>query len=646
MMRSAFFSLMILFCVSAAQAAPASAVAPAHGVAMQGQPKYAAGFTHFDYANPDAPKGGEIRLAAVGTYDNLNPFILKGNAATGLGLLFDTLLENAADEAFTEYGLLAESVEMPADRSWVIFNLRPEAKFNDGTPVTANDVVFSFEMLRTKGSPHYRMYYASVAKAEALGDRRVKFTFGKGDNRELPLILGQMQVFSKEYYGKVKFEETTLKAPLGSGPYRVKSVDPGRSITYERNPDYWGRDLPVNKGRYNFDVIRYDYYRDGQVALEAFKAGEYDFRTENVAKDWATAYDFPALKRGLVIKEEIPHEIPTGLQGFAMNTRRELFRDPSVREALGYAFDFEWANKSLFYGSYTRTRSYFSNSELAAVGVPSERELEVLEKYRGILPEEVFTKEYNPPKTDGSGNIRENLKQAQKLLEQAGWHIENDILMKDGKPFRFEIIGNSPAFERIWLPFKNNLKKLGIEADVRTLDSAQYQKRMEEFDYDMTILVIPQSLSPGNEQRNFWSSKSADTRGSDNYMGIKHPAVDELVEKIIAAKTREDLIAYCRALDRVLQWGYYTIPNWHIRTHRVAYWDKFDAPKVRAKYALGFIDTWWVDATREQKLAEQKQSPNKTLLPTDENKGRKGLWLAVMLAALFGIGWLIKRRKK
>ncbi len=640
-MRPIILFLWLLFL-----AMPASAENPLHAIAMQGQPKYPADYKNFEYVNPDAPKGGSVKLAAVGTFDNLNPFILKGVAATGLGSVFDSLLESSADEAFTEYGLLAQSVEMPEDRSYVTFNLRPEARFQDGSAVTADDVAFSFETFKTKGNPQYRLYYANVSKVEVLSPLKVKFTFGKTANRELPLIVGQMQVISKSYYSKNKFDETTLIPPLGSGPYKIKSVDAGRSIVYERDPNYWGRDLPINRGRYNFDQIRYDYYRDSKIALEAFKAGEYDFRLENVAKDWATAYDFPALNRGLVLKQDINHEIPTGMQGFAMNTRRALFSDPMVREALGYAFDFEWSNKALFFGAYTRTHSYFSNSELAARGLPTEAELRVLNKYKDILPNEVFVKEYVPPTTDGSGNIRENLKIAQKLLQQAGWELKNGILEKDGQPFKFEVISNTPAFERVLLPFTNNLKKLGIEASIRTIDSAQYQKRMEEFDYDMTIVVIGQSLSPGNEQRNYWASRSADTRGSDNYMGIKNPAVDDLVEKIIASKDREELISYTRALDRVLLWGHYVIPNWHIRAHRVAYWDKFSAPAVRPKYALGFLDTWWVDTAKEARLIEQKNNPDKTLMPADSSQNRKGLWLGVLLLALLALAMIMHRKSK
>ena len=628
-----------LFIASAAQA---QAV---HGIAMTGAVKYPADFTHFDYVNPNAPKGGEVKLAAIGTVDSLNPFVLKGVSAAGLSLVFDSLLESSADEAFSEYGLLAETVETPPDRSWVIFNLRPEAQFADGTPVLAEDVAWTFETLKTKGNPQYRLYYGNVKKAEVLGERRIKFTFKGGDNRELPLIIGQMQILSKKYYSQTEFNQTTLTPPLGSGPYRIQSAEAGRYIVFERRADYWGRDLPLMRGRYNFDRIRYDYYRDGKIALEAFKSGEYDFRQENVAKDWATAYDFPALDRGLVIKRDIAHEIPTGMQGFAMNLRRPLFQDARVRQALGYAFDFEWSNKALFFGAYTRTNSYFSNSELAARGLPDAAELTLLNPYRDQLPPEVFTTEYQPPKTDGSGNLRDNLRQARDLLQAAGWELVGEKLQKDGREFTFEIVANSPAFERILLPFANNLKRLGITANIRTIDSAQYEKRLQEFDYDMTVVVIPQSLSPGNEQRNYWSTKAADTPGSNNLIGIKDPVVDALVEKLIAAQDRGELIAAARALDRVLLWGHYVIPNWHIRTHRVAYWDKFGTPAIAPKYSLGFIDTWWVDEAREKTLAARRQTDDKTLLPADAAQSSRGGWIALGLMAVLLLGLWFRRRR-
>jgi len=586
--------------------AAAPAVSVSHGFAMHGDLKYGPGFAHFEYVNPRAPKGGEVRLAAIGTFDSLNPFILKGIPAAGLGEVFDTLTVGAADEPFSQYGLVAETIETPADRSWVAFTLRRGARFHDGSPITADDVVWTFETLKRKGHPFYRAYYRHVLRAEKAGERRVKFVFERGDNRELPLIVGQMPVLSRAYWAGRDFEKTTLEPPLGSGPYRVETVEPGRSITYRRVRDYWGAGLPVNVGRDNFDVIRYDYYRDTTVALEAFKAGHYDFRQENVAKHWATAYTGPAVSQGLIRREEIPHEVPTGMQGYVFNERRPLFRDRRVRWALAHAFDFEWTNKHLFYGAYTRTRSYFSNSELAARGLPSPEELRVLEPLRGLVPEEVFTREYVPPTTDGSGNIRENLRIALDLLRQAGWQVRGQRLVDaQGRPFEFEILGNDPSFERVHLPFVRNLERLGIVARVRTVDSAQYQTRLDTFDFDMTVAVWGQSLSPGNEQRDFWHSESADVPGSRNLAGIKDPAVDRLVELVIQAPDRPSLVARTRALDRVLLWGHHVIPHWHIRAWRVAYWDKFARPAVAPKYALGF-DTWWVDPAKDAELQRRR----------------------------------------
>ncbi|MEQ8165241.1 MAG: extracellular solute-binding protein, partial [Alphaproteobacteria bacterium] len=409
-----------------------------HGIAMHGTTKYGPDFTHFDYVNPDAPKGGTARMAAIGTFDSLNPFILKGTAAAGIGAIHDTLMANSGDEAFSEYGLIAKSIEVPADRSWVIFNLHEEARFSDDSAITADDVIFSFDTLSHKGHPFYRAYYGSVAEAEKLGPHRVRFSFKPGENRELPLILGQLPVLSKAYWTAADFEKTTLEPPVGSGPYTVAELDPGRSITYRRNPEYWARSLPVRRGTNNFDVIRYDYYRDNTVALEAFKAGEYDFRRENSSKNWATAYDFPAVEDGRVKVEEIPNDVPTGMQGFAFNIRRSMFMDRGVRWALAHAFDFEWSNKNLFYGAYERTKSYFSNSELASRGLPLGRELEILNRYRGLVPEEVFTQPYEPPSTKDR-RLRDNLREALRLLEQAGWMVRNGQLtnLETGEPMEF-----------------------------------------------------------------------------------------------------------------------------------------------------------------------------------------------------------------
>lgn len=573
------------------------------GIAMHGEPKYKPGFTHFDYANPNAPKGGEVHLGALGSFDSLNPFILKGNPA---GVSFDTLTVASDDEAFSQYGLIAETMEVPKDRSWVIFNLRPEARFNDGTPITADDVVWTFNTLKTKGHPRFRIYYQSVVKAEKLGDRKVKFTFAGADNRELPLIIGQLPVLSKKYYETHDFDKTTLEAPLGSSPYKVVAVDQGRSITLERVKDYWAKDLPVNKGRFNFDRIRTDYYRDENVMLEAFKAGSFDFREENVSKFWATGYDTPAVRDGRIKKVEIPNEQPQGMQCFAYNIRREIFKDPRVRAALAEAFDFDWSNKALFYGQYTRTESYFSNSELASKGLPSPEELKILEPLKGQIPDEVFTKEYRAPKTDGSGNIRPNLAIALKLLREAGWTVKGERLVNaKGEPMAFEILNVQPAFERVIQPFIQNLKRLGVDAHIRTVDTAQYKYRIDHFDYDMIIDSFPESLSPGNEQYQFWGSQYANEPGSNNSIGIKDTAIDHLVDLIISAPDRQSLITRTHALDRVLLWHFYVIPHWHITNFRVAYWDKFGRPAINPKYALAF-NTWWIDAAKAAALKQTK----------------------------------------
>jgi microcin C transport system substrate-binding protein len=468
-------------------------------------------------------------------------------------------------------------------------------------------VVWTFEALRAKGHPMYRSYYGDVTKVEKEGDRGVRFFFKSAENRELPQIIGEMPVLSKAYWSTRDFEKTTLDPPLGSGPYKIESLDPGRSITYRRVADYWAADLPVNKGRHNVDVIHYDYYRDATIALEAFKAGQYDVRLENSSKDWATGYDSPALRAGLIKKEQIPNQRPSGMQGFGYNLRRPIFQDARVREALAYAFDFEWSNKELFYGAYQRTRSYFDNSELAATAVPQGEELKILEKFRGRVPDAVFTTEYDPPKYDGSGNIRDGLRAALKLLKEAGWSFKGEKLVNDetGQPFEFEILLDNPQFERIVLPFAKNLERMGITARVRTVDTAQYEKRMETFDYDMAVVSFGQSLSPGNEQREYWGSRAADEQGSRNLLGIKNKVIDELIEELVRAPDRPSLVAHTRALDRVLQYGYYVIPHYHLSAFRVAFWDKFRRPATSPKYAVG-METWWIDPAAEQSVEAKK----------------------------------------
>ena len=592
---------------TASSALAADGLTGAHALSMFDDVKYDPDFEHFDYADPSAPRGGEIRLAALGTFDSLNPFILKGNAAAGSGLIYDNLLTGSLDEPFTEYGLLVESIDMPADRSWVEFTLREEARWHDGRPVTVEDVIWTTETLTTKGHPFYRHYYADISDVSQTGPRTVKFTFGDTVNRELPLIVGQIDVLPKHYWEGRDFESTTLDPPLGSGPYRIAAVEPGRSITLERVPDYWGRDLAVNRGQNNIDIIRYDYYRDATVAVEAFKAGEFDFRSENNSKEWGTAYDIPDVASGRMIKELIDHEIPTGMQAFWFNTRRTKFADRQVRHALAHAFDFEWSNANLFYGQYTRTKSFFSNTELASSGLPQGQELEILEARRDRIPAEVFTSAYEPPSTDGSGNIRRNLRTARKMLQEAGWVVRDGALThaETGEAMEIEFLLVAPAFERIVGPVVKNMERLGIAARIRLVDPAQYQNRIDGFDFDIVVSSRGQSLSPGNEQRNYWTTASADIRGSGNLAAVRNPVVDELVDLLIQAPDRATLVATTRALDRVLLRGHYVIPQWHIRSFRLVYWNKFGRPGIRPKYGLGFPATWWID---EEKVARLEAS--------------------------------------
>jgi len=641
--------VLFLLCAPGPAGADERAGAPDHvhvanGIAMYGNPKYGAAFKNFEYVNPAAPKGGTLRLAASGTFDTFNPYIAKGSAAAGLGYVFETLLVGSADEAFSEYGLIAETVEWPRDRSWVAFTLRPEARWHDGTPITVDDVIFSLETMKTKGHPFYRFYYKSVEKAERVGPRKVRFTFAEGDNRELPLIVGQMPILPKHYWKDRDFEKTTLEPPLGSGPYRIAEFEPGRQVTLERVTDYWGRDLPVNRGQYNFDRMRFDYYRDDTVIRQALKAGAIDYRAENQAKAWALDYDVPAVREGRLILKAFKHSRPTGMQAFVMNTRRTVFADRRVRRALAYAFDFEWTNRNLFFGQYTRTESYFANSDLASRGLPTGAELEILERYRGRVPEEVFTTPYKAPSTDGSGWPRENLARAFDLLAQAGWVVRDMTLVnaKTGQPMRFEILLVSPAFERIVLPFARNLKRLGIDARVRLVDAAQYQNRIRSFDFDMVIGGWGQSDSPGNEQRNYWTSRAAETEGSRNLPGIQDPVVDELVDLVIAAQDRESLIARTRALDRVLLAGYYVIPNWHIRFDRLIYWNKFSQPAVTPKNGTS-LNYWWFDPAKARALAARGPAEPQADEGADEGTaGRLALYLAI--GALIVFGYISLRR--
>jgi microcin C transport system substrate-binding protein len=618
---------------------------PVHGIAIHGEPKYAADFTHFDYVRPDAPKGGSIRVASQGTFDTFHPYIAKGNAGPTTDI--ESLLTTSADEPFTAYGLIAESLEVPEDRSWVIFNLRPQARWHDGEPITVDDVIWSFNTLTTRGHPSFRFYYKSVEGVEKLGPRRVKFTFSERNNRELPLIVGDLPVLPKHYWEQRDFESTTLEPPLGSGPYRVASFEPGRRVVMERVDDYWGRDLPVNKGKYNLERVHYEYFRDATVVREALKAGDIDFRNENQAKAWALAYlpeKVPAIRNGWLMKENIDHQRPTGMQGFVFNTRRAVFSDPRARQALAQAFDFEWTNKNLFFGQYTRSESYFSNSELAATGLPSGEELEILEMFRGRIPDAVFTEAYRAPATDGSGWPRENLRKAFALLEEAGWVVRDQKLVnaRSGEQMRFEILLVSKEFERIVLPFVRNLQRLGVDARVRLVDSSQFINRLRSFDFDMVVSVIAQGESPGNEQRNYWTSAAADSPAARNLAGIKDPVVDELVDMVITAPTRESLVSRTRALDRVLLHGHYVIPNWHLRSDRTLYWDKYSRPEVIPRRGTS-TDYWWFDAAKAAKLEQsRREQPPITQDRTTDTPGAGITILATI--GLLTLGYFVFRR--
>lgn len=579
-----------------------------HALSLLGAPALPADFPHWPWANPEAPKGGEVALTAIGSFDSFNPFILRGTAAVGLTNLYDSLLQESADEASSEYAHLAEIIEIPADRMGVSFELRESARWHDGRAVTAQDVAWTFDTLRSQGRPFYRAYWSDVAEVIAESPRRVTFRFRTNENRELALILGQMQILPKHVWEGRDFARPSLDLPVGSGPYRIERFEPGRTITYRRVDSYWARELNTRRGVHNFDAIRYEYFRDVTVAFEAFKAGQIDFRTENIARNWATGYDFPAVRRNLVRRDEIRHELPTGMQAFVVNLRRPLFQDARVRQALIEVFDYEWLNANIFNGLYNRTTSFFSNSELASSGLPQGRELEILQRFRGRIPETVFTTEHRLPVTDGTGNNREGARRALALLREAGWTVRDRRLTNaQGQRFTFEILLNGASFERIALPYVQWLERLGIEARVRTVDPAQYQVRLDAFDYDMTVDVMGQSLSPGNEQRDYWTCEKARQNGSQNVAGICDPVIDELVELLITAPDREELIHRTRALDRVLLHNHFVIPQWHNRRFWIAFWDRFGRPDRNPRYGLGF-DTWWMDATRDRALQDARRS--------------------------------------
>ena len=589
----------------AATRADAQAVRKVHSMALVGKPALPDDYKNFPWVNPDAPKGGEVVLNAVGTFDNFNPFILRGNAAP-VTAVWEPLMADNPDEPSVEYGRLAETVELPADKSWVAFDLRPQAKFWDGAPVTAEDVAWTFNTLIKDGVPSYAQYYGDVDHVEVDGPRRVVFRFKTAGNRELPFILGQIQVLPKHWWAGRDFAAPLTDRPLGSGPYRVGAFESGRSLTMERVPDYWGRDMPFDKGLDNFDRIRTEFYRDRGVDFEAFKSGQSDFRQEFTSRVWATGYDFPALKKGLVIKATFPQRLPTGMQAFAMNLRRPVFANRLVREAMSQLFDFQWTNKTLFYGLYKRTLSYFSNSEFASSGVPAGDELALLAPFRAQLPPELFTTPYTLPVTDGSGNDPQGLRRAYDLLKQAGYTLrDHKMVDAKGQQLGFEILLDEPAMERITLPYAQQMQRLGIAVRVRSVDPSQYQHRLQAFDYDMTVNVWPESDSPGNEQADFWTCAAGKNQGSGNVGGVCDPVVDALVGKVIAAQDKTQLLAATRALDRVLLWGWYVVPQWHLDQVWVAYWNRFGHPTQPVRPGVVF-GSWWVDPTLAAKIAEAR----------------------------------------
>ena len=573
---------------------------PAHGLSLFGAPALDKNFTHYPYVNPKAPKGGELRVAAIGSFDNLNNFTIKGSAAAGLPMIYDTLMDTSLDEPSTAYGLIAETVSHPADYSSVTFVLRKEARFHDGSPVRAEDVAFSLEALRA-ANPFFRAYYRDVAGTEILGPHEIRIRFAASGNRELPLILGQLPVLPKAYWSQDgrSLQETTLDLPLGSGPYVIERINAGRSITYKRNENYWARNLNVTQGRFNFERIKYEYFGDDTIAFEALKAGDIDYRSEFSSRIWATGYDIDAVTQNRLKLETVALKNGKGMQAFIFNTRRSPFDDPRVREALNWAYDFEWTNKNLFYGQYARTGSFFEGSELAATGKPSAAELKFLEPLRGQIPDKTFGERIANPVTDGSGNIRAHLRKARALLEEAGWKIDAGKLKRGSAHFEMEFLLVQPAFERIVAPYIRNLERLGITARTRIIDPTQYQNRLNNYDFDAVVASFGQSLSPGNEQRDYWSSQSADTPGGKNLIGIRDAAVDTLIEKLIFAGSREELVAATRALDRVLLSNHYVVPQWHAPHERLAYWQKLAHPARMPGLTLGFPDLWWHVAVPE-----------------------------------------------
>ncbi len=579
----------------------------ATALSLYDSPKYPPGFHHFDFVNPDAPKGGKITLPALGTFDTLNPYSLKGIAPMenisvfGITEMNEPLMVGTSwylesgDEPQSAYCLICSTLEYPDDYRWVIFTLNPQARFHNGERITADDVVNSYELLLSDAAnPLYKNIYSGVKAVEALDESRVRFSFRETGNRSLILRAGELPVMSKQYWQTHSFAESSSEPPLLSGPYRVKDFRPGNYVVLERVKDFWAKDHPVYRGMFNFDEVRYEFFRDRTVAFEALKSGNLDFWIEYMAKTWATGYDFPALKKGDVIRQAIPHRIPSGTQAFFINTRRAKFSDLRTRKAISLLFDFAWINHNIFADAYKRSQTHYPNSVMGARGLPDAEELRLLEPFRDQLPPELFTSEFHFPQRDGSGNIREDLRQALNLLRQAGWEFRNRKLVNaQGQPFELEIMTETPSFQRVLLPFVKNLQKVGIDAEVRIVDGAQLKARQDSFDFDITITVLPQTATPGQEQRLYFHSSQANVKGSKNLSGVRNPVVDALLDRLVAAQSMHELVAAARALDRVLLWHYYTIPQWYLDYHRIAYRNRFERPPRPATLSLGF-QTWWI----------------------------------------------------
>ena len=569
---------------------------------LRDEPKYKEGFAHFEYVNPDAPKGGSVTLSATGTFDNFNRYAQRGDSAEGSDRLYDTLMVASDDEIDVLYPLVAEKVEYSKAYDWIVFFIDERARFQDGQPITSADVVFSFDKFMKEGVPQFKIYYKNVGEVQALDSHRVKFTLTEADLKLLHSLAG-LNILPKHYWETRDFGEPTTEVPLGSSGFTIDSYKMGQYVVVKRLPDYWARDLPVNKGRHNFDFIRYDYYKDEIVTLEAFKAGEFDFRAENVAKQWATLYTGQNFDKGHIVKEEISHDIPQAMQAFVFNTRKEVFKDARVREALTYAMDFEWMNKHLFYDQYTRTRSYFQNTEYEAKGLPSEQEIACLEPVRDKIPSRVFTEEYQPPMTDGSGNIRPQMRKALGILKEAGWGVVDKKMthLATGKKMEFELLLYSPSMERVAIPLQDNLKRFGVTMNIRRVDTTQFINRMREREFDMISGGYSANPYPSSNLKIVWHSGYIDS--TYNAAGVADPAIDYLVDQIDGNQTnKEALLNYGRALDRVLQWNFFVIPQWHLSKFRIAYWNKFARPEVRPRYALGFEDTWWIDVEKQAAL--------------------------------------------